>query len=469
MSLRSRNVDWYRRVALHDRTLSIHADQSTSLVVLLMTNRLVACVCGLAAVAFAAGAIACANTPSAPFSSPTSASTNALEPASANAGVSLASCLGGSADAGCFTGRRLQAASSTASPVTSAPVLNNNQPTLTSGPTVTLTWTASGSPTSYIVEASSSPGGSANLASLNTGNAQTTLTVPRVPPGVYYVRVRAVDSSGPSAPSNEVQVTVGTSGGGACPSAPQNLTNASQSPGTITLSWQMPATGSASSFVIQAGSSPGRSDLANFDTTSTAVTFVARNVPAGSYYVRVYGKNSACSPPSFLGPASNEVLVFAVGASSDVQVTVSWDAMSDVDLHVVEPSGEEIYWGNKNSLTGGVLDVDSNPACLFDNRQIENIGWMRAPAGTYTVRVDYWADCGVSRTNYLVTVRNNGNVATFPGFFTGPGDQGSAMSGVLITTFVHAAPDVAEPLLSLFKTPAPSPPSAEKLRLSRTR
>jgi len=52
-----------------------------------------------------------------------------------------------------------------------------------------------------------------------------------------------------------------------------------------------------------AGTQPGLADLANFDTGSTALTLVSSNVPAGSYYVRVYAKN-ACG----LSSSSNEVL-----------------------------------------------------------------------------------------------------------------------------------------------------------------
>ena len=132
--------------------------------------------------------------------------------------------------------------------------------------------------------------------------------------------------------------------------------------------------------------------------------------------------------------------MFAVGSSGDVQVSVSWDAPSDVDLHVVEPSGEELYDANSASATGGQLDVDSNAGCAIDGRQIENVRWPgRAPGGSYTVRIDYWNSCGVGRTNYLVTLRNGLSVQTFTSFFTGPGDRGGEGSGVTIGTFVHAA------------------------------
>ena len=102
------------------------------------------------------------------------------------------------------------AAASTASDasaaVTSAPVFNNNQQVLNSGPNVALFWTAPdiGFAISYAIEASSQPGGPPDLANFNTGNALTSLLVPNVPAGIYYVRIRALDETGWSALSNEV-------------------------------------------------------------------------------------------------------------------------------------------------------------------------------------------------------------------------------------------------------------------------
>jgi predicted phage tail protein len=315
---------------------------------------------------------------------------------------------------------------------------------------------------SYIIEAGSAPGLS-NLVFYVTFSTATTFTASGVPNGTYYVRVRAAASpSNISPPSNEVVVVVGPTG--ACAGPPQNLTVASQSAGTIALAWGAPATGSPFSYVIVAGSSPGLGNLANFNTGSANLGFVATGIPAGSYYVRVHSvSNCGTSAPS------NEVLVFVVGFSGDVQVSVSWDAPSDVDLHVVDPFGEEIYYGNQTSASGGQLDVDSNPACQIDGRQIENIRWTgAAPAGTYTVRVDYYQGCGVGVTHYLVTVKNGPSVQTFTGSFTGDGDRGSVGSGVLITAFPHSAPDaLRDAATKLFKAPPLFTPSPAKVRIFR--
>ncbi len=125
--------------------------------------------------------------------------------------------------------------------------------------------------------------------------------------------------------------------------------------------------------------------------------------------------------------------------TGEVQVSVSWDTQTDVDLHVVEPSGEEIYYANDVSATGGELDLDSNAACDIDGVNNENITWTQtAPRGQYIVRVDYWSACNVtSNTNYVVTVRRQGQQPqTFTGSFApGDADAGGAGSGRTITNF----------------------------------
>ncbi|MGE0354525.1 MAG: YfaP family protein [Gemmatimonadales bacterium] len=161
---------------------------------------------------------------------------------------------------------------------------------------------------------------------------------------------------------------------------------------------------------------------------------LSQNLPANSFNI-VYGAGTGTNG---LGTyASTPVSVIGVGAG-EVQVSVSWNALSDVDLHVVEPGGEEVYYGNTPSATGGDLDLDSNAACSIDGKNNENITWTSAPSGSYTVRVDYWDSCGVASTDYVVTVQRKGQAAqTFTGSFTGVGDKGGQGSGTTVTTFSY--------------------------------
>lgn len=156
------------------------------------------------------------------------------------------------------------------------------------GSTVTLTWSAPAggdAPTSYIVQAGSSPGLS-DLASFDTGGTATTLAVLNVPGGTYYVRVRGNNSAGPGAPSNEFLLVV--AGGASCGalSAPTGIA-ASVTGNNVLVTWAAPAGCAPTNYVVQAGSAPGLSNLANFSTGSNATTFAASGVGAGTYYLRV--------------------------------------------------------------------------------------------------------------------------------------------------------------------------------------
>ena len=55
------------------------------------------------------------------------------------------------------------------------------------------------------------------------------------------------------------------------------------------------------------------------------------------------------------------------------------------------------------------------------------------------MRVDYWSNCGVVRTEYTVRINNGGAVQIVSGFFTGAGDQGGAGSGRTVATFSRAS------------------------------
>jgi hypothetical protein len=73
-----------------------------------------------------------------------------------------------------------------------------------SGRRVSFTWAAEAA-THYELEAGTAPG-LANLAKVTV--TDTLLTVDDVPPGVYYLRVHAINTIGKSAPSQEIRVVV---------------------------------------------------------------------------------------------------------------------------------------------------------------------------------------------------------------------------------------------------------------------
>jgi hypothetical protein len=172
--------------------------------------------------------------------------------------------------------------------------------------TIVLAWdapTESSDPTSYIIEAGTEPG-RANVTVFDTRSSDTTLSVVGVPPGLYYVRVRARNAGGVSDPSNEIAVTVGTIprvGMDTCATPiPPTAVSSTVTDGQVTLSWI--GSPGAISYQVEAGASPGASDLFNGDAGGP--TSLQARVAPGVYFVRVRAKSS-CG----MSPPSNEVMI----------------------------------------------------------------------------------------------------------------------------------------------------------------
>jgi hypothetical protein len=128
----------------------------------------------------------------------------------------------------------------------------------------------------------------------------------------------------------------------------------------------------------------------------------------------------AVAPPDLMGTAAHSALdAHAVlPPSGHLVISLWWDTLADLDLHVVDPWGTEIWAGNINSFDryattpttdagawneGGILDFDSNAGCVLDGRCNENVVYtVPPPWGTYLARVDTFSLCGNSAARWTI-------------------------------------------------------------------
>jgi hypothetical protein len=114
-------------------------------------------------------------------------------------------------------------------------------------------------------------------------------------------------------------------------------------------------------------------------------------------------------------------LAVAGAGTGDVQISIAWNNVNDIDLHVmVEPAGQAfapsiINFTNRIGIAGGCLDVDRNvhPTTVTP---VENVFWGRgaAPFGRYTVAVHHYRDWGGGNpTDVEVVVLVDGEVERF--------------------------------------------------------
>jgi hypothetical protein len=166
------------------------------------------------------------------------------------------------------------------------------------GSTVRLRWLPGTPPvpTAYVVEAGSAAGGT-DVGAFNVG--LSTQVAGALAAGTYYVRVRGLGLNGEGAASSEVIATVPPTS--TPPAAPGPLT-ASVTGGVVTLSWGA-AAGNATSYVIEAGTAAGLTNVGALPTGHLDTTW-STPAPAGTYFVRVRAANAYG-----LSPATNEVTV----------------------------------------------------------------------------------------------------------------------------------------------------------------
>lgn len=129
-------------------------------------------------------------------------------------------------------------------------------------------------------------------------------------------------------------------------------------------------------------------------------------------------------------------LLKAGGRFENVSIRASliWNTYDDLDLHVITPAGEHIYYGSKRSSCGGELDVDRNAGGPQTREPVENIRWAKGTAqpGKYEVFVRNFThhERSPADIDFRVELDIDGKIETFKGVakrgITGPQSDISA-------------------------------------------
>ena len=146
----------------------------------------------------------------------------------------------------------------------------------------------------------------------------------------------------------------------------------------------------------------------------------SRSLPEGAFTFEARAVDGA----GRFGPPRRQILTAlpsapSRGAAGELVVTLTWDSNADVDLHVLDPLGNEIFHGapsSRDAFAAGdpnasysVLDVDSNADCALDGLRQEDVSWAQAPpVGHYLVRVDTTSLCASAAARWLVRVSLRG-------------------------------------------------------------
>ena len=111
--------------------------------------------------------------------------------------------------------------------------------------------------------------------------------------------------------------------------------------------------------------------------------------------------------------------------NGEITITLAWNTTDDLDLHLVEPDGTVVYFGNRTSPNGAHLDIDKNAGGNDSSNPIENICYTQnPPPGTYKVLVHFFRRRSTdAEIPYTIYVRNGTSEKYFRGVHTTQKDK----------------------------------------------
>lgn len=62
-----------------------------------------------------------------------------------------------------------------------------------------------------------------------------------------------------------------------------------------------------------------------------------------------------------------------------LRCSLAWYNGDDLDIHIIQPRDNEIYYSHRTGASGGVLDVDMNAGGIHSRKPVENVIWEDEP------------------------------------------------------------------------------------------
>ncbi|MBI4612072.1 MAG: DUF2135 domain-containing protein [Planctomycetes bacterium] len=118
-----------------------------------------------------------------------------------------------------------------------------------------------------------------------------------------------------------------------------------------------------------------------FDVSNGSFSYLLILAP-GDNLIQVVAENET-------GVGRDAVAIHSVVPKRDVKVVMTWDTPTDIDLHVIDPAGEECFYSSPQSKIGGQLDHDDT-----DGFGPETFLLSNAIDGTYIVKTKYYGGEG---------------------------------------------------------------------------
>lgn len=106
--------------------------------------------------------------------------------------------------------------------------------------------------------------------------------------------------------------------------------------------------------------------------------------------------------------------------TGDIQATLRWQSVDDLDLAITDPNGDIVFFLSPSVASGGQLDVDANSTCIdTTSAPVENVFWPPGQAipGQYAVTVSLYQRCAGAGGSipYELTLLVNGTTQTYSG------------------------------------------------------